>query len=182
MVGADTSWSGESSSRRPTLPTDPGRWGRGSHSGEGAKRPPHNRLHYSGAITWAGAGGKANVPGNGCDPTLGNGCDPTFNVPGAPVTWATRTRSSFIHGAWAPPSLGMATCPLHAPCSCSAPEYFNRQPACSPPPPLPATLSQPSCSPLSPKSCLGSSLAYRSVAPPGLFPNHSDASVERHKL
>lgn len=48
--------------------------------------------------------------------------------------------------------------------------------------PLPTALSQPSCSPISPNPCLGSSLANRSVAPPGLFPNHCDASVERHQL
>lgn len=48
--------------------------------------------------------------------------------------------------------------------------------------PLPITLSQSSCSPISPNPCLGSSLANRSVAPPGLFPNHYDASVETHQL
>lgn len=41
--------------------------------------------------------------------------------------------------------------------------------------------SLPPCSPLSPSPCLDSSLVFSSVAPPGLFPTHSDASVERHK-
>jgi len=50
-------------------------------------------------------------------------------------------------------------------------------PICPPCRPEPATLLTPLSEPLP-----GHLAADRSVAPPGPFPNDSDASVERHKL